>query len=317
MGLVGAADPRHRWFLAAAQRRRAGVRVVDVSEPDAALRQELTLQYDLPGRPDHRALLELSAPSLVAVAQRSGSGPAVIDALDHGVDVVVAPPVCDTLSELETIAGLVTRSGRRVTAAHTYRGHPASRVAKELLDDGRLGRGDLVALLSAGDDDGFRRSMVDGLDLFLWLTGATSGQVSAVSNDHPARADDPAEFSDAYGALVVMVTASSPTWPGELILEVRRRPGAAEGRELFQLAGSTGAVEWDVDSGLLRSAVNGADPRTVGCGRLDQPADWVLDNLVRRSRPAVSTAESLAATRILLLAEESLRQDDGPRAWHL
>jgi hypothetical protein len=76
-------------------------------------------------------------------------------------------------------------------------------------------------------------------------------------------------------------------------------------------------VEWDVRTGLLLSAVGGAEPRTVSCGAFDQPAEWVLENLVRRSRPALSTGQSLAVTRMLLLAEESRRTDGEPRAWQL
>lgn len=319
VGLIGAADPRHRWFLAAAERRRAGIRIADFSEPDAALRQELAWRYSLPGQPDHRALLAMSAPSLVAVAQRSDAGQAVIDALRHGADVVAAPPVCDTLSGLETIAGLV-ESGRRVTAAHTYRGHPASRLAKELIDSDRLGRVELVALLAASDRDQreLRRAVLEGLDLFLWLTGATSGAISAVTARHPARREDLPETRAAFGELTMIATATNPTGQADVIFEVRKRPNAAETpEEVIQIVGTTGAMEWDVRTGLLRSALDGADPVAVSCGRLDQTAEWVLNNLLRRSRPVISTAHSLATTRMLLLAERSRQLDGKPQAWQL
>lgn len=318
MGLVGVADPRHRWFLAAALRRRAGICLVDVSEPDAGLRTGLAEQYDLTGRPDHRTLLAESAPSLLAVAQPSGSGPVVLDALAHGTDVVVAPPVCDNLSELDAITDLVAGSGHRVTAAHIDRGHPASRVVKELVDTGRLGDIDVVALVLADelDDVARRRAVLDGLDLYLWLTGVTGGTVCAVTAGHPARSEDPAELRDAYGELTMVVTAPARSGPGEVVFEVRRRPGAGATPEVLQVGGSTGAVEWDVRTGLLRSAVNDTEPRTVACGTLE-PAEWVLTNLLRRSRPAVSTEESLATTRIWLSAEQSERLGGETQSWQL
>lgn len=315
MGLIGAADPRHGWFLAATQRRRAGVRVVDFSEPDEALREDLAWRYDLPGQPDHRALLAVSEPSLVAVAQQSDPGDVVVDALRHNVDVVVAPPVCDTLSRLETIAGLARESGRRVTAAHTYRGHPASRLAKELVDNDRLGRVELVAVLASdGDERRLRSVALEGLDLFLWLTGATTGSISAVTDRHPARRAESTEIPAALGALTMLATATSPTGQ-DATFEVRTRPNTAETPEVIQIVGSAGAVEWEIRSGLLRSALDGADPVTIGCGRFEQPAEWVLNNLIRRERPVISTEHSLATTRLLLLAERSLQRDGELEAW--
>lgn len=317
IGLIGAADPRHQWFLAAAERRRAGVQIADFSEPAAALRKELAWRYELPGRPDHRALLAAAVPSLVAVAQESGAGPAVLNALGHNADVLVAPPVCDTLAELEAIAKLVPESGRRLTAAHTYRGHPASRLAKELIDTGRLGRVEVVALLAAadGDEPELRRATLEGLDLFLWLTGASSGTISAVTDRHPARTEDPRQIGAAFGELTMIATAPNPT--AEVRFEVRSRSNAAEAPQVIQIVGSAGEVEWNVRTGLLRSDLDGADPVSISCGRFDQPAEWVLNNLIRRSQPVISTEHSLATTRMLLLAERSRQLGGELHTWRL
>lgn len=75
LGVAATADdPRVGWFLAAARRRRAGIRVVGVSDPAPVLREELT-EAGLPVLDDHLALLASARPSLVAVAGRPDSRP--------------------------------------------------------------------------------------------------------------------------------------------------------------------------------------------------------------------------------------------------
>jgi predicted dehydrogenase len=302
LGLVGADDPRHRWFLAALHRHRAGVRIVGLSEPDPALREDLAGQYDLPSSPDHQGLLEKAAPSMLAVAQRD-AGRVVIDGLRQNVDVMVAPPVCETFAELETIADLVVSTGRRVTAAHTYRGHPATRTAQELIDNGHLGRPGLVSLIVGADctEDRLRLAIMEAIDLFTLATGAQSGTVTAAA-DGQASAED-LEEARAFGELILTVTAPGTVDGEGAVLEVRRRSDLAAGFEILQIAGDSGAVEWDVRSGLLRSAIGGREPVTVACGTFSQPAEWVLNNLIRKPNPVVSTEHSLATTRIWLAVE--------------
>lgn len=289
VGLVGASDPRHRSFLAALHRRRAGVRIVGLSDSDPAVRQEFAERYEFPTWSDHRALLAEARPSLVAVALHD-AGPVVIDALRAGVDVLVAPPVATTIEDLDTIADLAASTGRRVTAAHTYRGHPAARTAKELIDAGRLGRADLMSLIIGPVDGGDQVRLVEAMDVFGWLTGARSATAGSV-------ADDPEDR--AFGELIMAVSSDSAA------LEIRGHPELAEGAGIIQVAGDAGAVEWDLRTGLLRSALDGREPVTVACGPLVSPAEWVLNNLLRKPHPVITTEQSLASTRMWLESSPS------------
>lgn len=301
VGLVGVDDPRHRLFLAALDRRRAGVRIVGVSEPDPILREEFARQYDLPAWADHRDLLAEANPSLVAVAL-AGAGRVVIDALQAAADVLVAPPICQTLEELEKIAELTVSGGRRVTAAHTYRGHPAARTAKELIDDGRLGRPDLVSLIIGPDwdDDRLRTAVGEAIDLFGWLTGADLGAAGTDSGVD----DDPED--QAFGELVLAITGTATGTADHPVLEIRRRPDLTDSAGIVQVAGDAGAVEWDLGSGVLRSALGGREPISVACGPFVQPAEWMLTNLLRKPRPVISTEQSLATARLWLAASAQL-----------
>lgn len=302
LGLVGVADPRHQWFLAARARRRAGVRVVGFAEPDPVLREQAAEQHDLPGFADPQSLIESVAPTMLALACPD-PGPVLIDGLQRGLDLLVLPPVCATAEQTDRIAELCS-SGRRVTAVHDYRGHPAARTAQELLTAGRLGDLELVSVIIDGDcDDDRRRSVIaDGLDLLEWLTGERAETVTAIGDGHPLRAEDPAEAQQTWGELILVAGHGDPA-AGGVGLEIRLRgPGAERPAETVQLVGNRGAVEWDVRTGRLRSALDGRDPVTVDCGRFD-PAEWVLTRLIRRSRPDISTESSLAATRLVLQAE--------------
>lgn|GEM_PF-3527872 len=293
LGLIGVADPRHRLFLAALLRRRAGVRVVGLGEADPALREEFAVAHDVPAWADHRELLTAARPSLVAVAVPD-PGPVVIDALGAGADVLVAPPVCLRSDELAAIGESVRTTGRRVTAVATHRGHPAARTAKELVDAGRLGRPDLVTVIIGPQHDAERLPVTIGeaIDLFGWLTGARPGAARAVSADQAAVDDDPHDAT-AFGQLIM--TVDGKAGGGTAVLEVRCRPDVAASSTIVQVAGADGAVEWDVGSGLLRSAVNGKEPVTVACGPFREPAEWVLNSLLRKPHPEIGTDETLAS----------------------
>lgn len=300
VGLIGGSDPRHRWFLTALRRRRAGVRIIGLADPDPAVRDGFRHQYDLPTWSDHRDLLAEAGPSLVAVTSPD-PGPVVIDALRAGTEVLVVPPVCGSVAELDEIATLAGSTGRRVTAVHTHRGHPAARTAKELVESGRLGRPDLVSLIIGGDCVGeqLRRAVGEAVDLFGWLTGATSGA--------PGPIDDDPDDAAAFGKLILTIDGATADG-NPASLEIRRSELAA-GARIVQVAGESGAVEWDTSSGLLRASVgassgsasvSGQEPTTVSCGTFPDPGEWVLNNLLRKPRPVISTEQSLAATRIFL-----------------
>ena len=294
VGIVGAADPRATWFLAAARRRRAGVRIVGVSDPDEVARDQLAGLHGLPGWADHRTLLAEAQPSLVAIACPDPV-PVVLDALRHDLDVVVAPPLAGHPDELTAIAELADTVGRRVTLALTYRGHPATRTAVELIN--RLGRVGLVSLVLGGEAAAgtHQLSIMEGLDLFQWLTGTTARSLTSIDDGHRARADDPDDLRRAFGELILV----AETDDGAAGFEVRHQPGPVDRPEVIQVYGEAGAIEWDPRTGILRSALDEQAPVTLSCGRPDQP-EWVLNNLIRKSQPVISTAYSLELMRVLL-----------------
>ena len=293
VGLIGAADPRHKWFLAALHRRRAGVRILGLSDPDPVLRGEFGQQYELPTWADHGELLATARPSLVAIAQPD-AGRTVIDSLRAGADVLVMPPICTTVAELDEISDLVDSTGRRLTAVHAYRGHPAVRTAKELVDSGKLGQPDLISLIIGPDCTGceLAQTVIEVVHLFGWLTKVTTGAPGA-------RADDPEETA-AFGELIVTIDGVAADGRAAT-LEVRRSERAT-GARIIQIAGDAGAVEWEAGSGLLRSSVEGREPATVACGPFADPADWVLTNLLRKPRPLITTEQSLTTARLALSA---------------
>src|SRR5690606_33162897 len=64
LGLAGVAGDRHRLFLEPFRRRRAGVRVVGFSEPDATARDDFAVLHPAPAFADHREMLTRAGPTM-------------------------------------------------------------------------------------------------------------------------------------------------------------------------------------------------------------------------------------------------------------
>lgn len=304
--LVGVADDRHRLFVHPVRRRRAGVQVVGFSEPDESARADFTVLHPVPAFAGHRELLATAEPSMIAVAGPADTTPGVIlDALAAGVDVIVAPPVATSLDGLTALADAAAESGRRLAVVHSYRHHPTARLARELIDQGRLGRIQGVTLEAAESvtAEALAAATREVLDLYRWFTGATAGSVTGPS------ADD-----DAEQQLLITVQGQGPD--GDAVCEVVRHRGAAETPLVVQVIGDDGAVAWEVGSGRFRSMIGDQTSPVIACGLPGDPAEWVLTDLVRRPRPT-TVLEELMTTRLCLLADESDRQGGVALDWRL
>lgn len=288
LALVGVTDPRHRWFTAAAERRRAGVRVVGFSEADDEERASFELRTGVAGFADHRSMLRATAPDLIAIAGGSDPVAVALETIRAGADVLLTPPVSISPTALDFLLDAARSSGRRVVPVHTYRSHPASRLAKELLVSGRLGRLELVCLIlpAAVVGESAAEVVVEVLDLFGWLTDEYAELVTRADQADPTDSD--------FGELIMVVEPSDTT---EVAIEIRRSGESTA--PVLQVVGERGAVEWDVQTGSFRSAVEDNPPVTVQAGRPAGQPDWVLNHLIRAARAEPTTADPWQATRIV------------------
>lgn len=307
--LIGVADDRHHLFVHPVERRRAGVHVVGFSEPDASARSDFALLHPIPAFDDHRELLATARPSMVAITSPISDTPGmIIDALAAGVDVIIAPPVTTSTTDVSTLLDAVADSGRRLAVVHTWRNHPAARLARELIDQSRLGRveGILLDAAESVSDEDLAAATREVLDLYRWFTGVTAGSVTAPPPAPPAEGEE--------GQLIMTVRGSGPD--GDAACEVVRHRGPAETPLLVQVIGDSGAVAWEVGSGRFRSMIGEKVSPVIAAGLPGDPAQWVLTDLVRRPRPTTA-AEELWTTRLTLLAGESVQSDGAPSDWQL
>ncbi len=310
--LVGVADERHRLFVHPVQRRRAGVRAVGFSEPDEAARSDFALLHAIPAFADHRELLATAEPSMVAIAGPADETPGLIlDALAAGVDVIVAPPVTTSSACLAALDEAAAESGRRLAVVHTYRTHPTVRLAREMIEQGRLGQVREVVLDAAESvaEDELAAATREVLELFRWFTGATAGTVSS-----PDAASGLRQTDDVDEQLIMTVQAQGRA--GDVRCEVVQARGVALSPFLVQVIGDRGAVTWEVATGRFRSVIEGRPSPMIACGLPDDPAQWVLTDLVRRP-PPTTVAEELWTTRLCVLAGESTQRGGAPVDWRL
>ncbi|MFC7620226.1 Gfo/Idh/MocA family protein [Microlunatus sp. GCM10028923] len=339
--LVGVADQRHRLFIHPVERRRAGVHVVGYSEPDETARAEFAVLHETPAFADHRELLEQARPSMIAVASPAAATFEVVrDALAAGVDVIVAPPLTGSLAELDQLADAATSAGLRLAVVHTYRNHPAVRLARELVDQGRLGRVREVVLEVAGEvsDADLAGASRETLELYRWFTGASEGTVTggAAAGEPGRSVAEPAQpvggaapsvngFVQAADGSVqtvgepeeqVIMTVRGTGPDGDSGCEVVRHPGTAGTALVVQLIGDEGAAAWEVRNGGFRSITGDRPSPVIACGLPADEPQWVLTDLVRRPAPS-TVAEQLLSTRISLLVAESGRQGGAELEWRL
>ena len=293
LALIGVTDPRHRWFTAAAERRRAGVQVVGFSEADADARAAFGLRTDAAPFADHRSLLAATGPDLVAVVGGADPATVALDVVRAGADVLLTPPLGVPAAELDSLLDAAQAAGRRVVPVHTYRSHPASRLAKELIGSGQLGRLELVCVIlpAAGDGAVAAEVVVEVLDLFGWLTDDYAELVVGTDDADPTDAD-PTDTD--FGELIMVVGSRGPAG---VALEIRRSDATTA--PVLQVVGDSGAVEWDVQTGTFRSALGDNPPVTVLAGRPAGQADWVLNHLIRPTRGEPTTRDPWQATRMV------------------
>lgn len=275
--------------------------------------------------PDHRQMIVETHPDVVAVAGiYRDRGPAVLDALEAGCDVVADKPLCTRLDHLEQISSAVTRTHRSVTVLFEKRYYPETLAALELVRRGGLGT--IVAISSFGphklnradraawflERDGYGGILNDltvhDIDLALAFTGATSGTVAGATAG--TLADRPG-FS-LHG--VTSITTSQHV----MTLEANwLTPDASpvHGDYQMRLVGTEGTAEifWARHQVLVTTGTEASFALPLPPGH--RPAELPLRALARGETPDITTAESLLATRLALLAQRSADAPAEPASW--
>jgi predicted dehydrogenase len=295
---------------------RPDVRLVAASEPDPAFRATYADRtVGVPVYHDHRELLGAHDVDVVAVAGvYSRRAEVVIDALNMGAAVIADKPLCTSLDQLTLIEQAARETGGLVSVMFEKRGYPVTVAARRLITDGALG--DLTLLASTGPHKlrhherpawffgeqygGILGDLaVHDVDMVLTLTGATEGIVTG-STGKRAYPQHPT-FSD-HGAMLLTTATALATIDAHWL-----SPEAAEsnGRYQMRVVGTRGTAELRWTEGVLEVATHGRSTWHEPLPQGRRPAEDFFTALLGGEQPEVGTAQSLAATRVALLAQRS------------
>lgn len=321
LAVIGAAHP-HVTYALDEVAARTDLTLVAVSDPAPDIVNRYPGLRNCKFYSDHRRLLAEQRPDVVMIAGiYSQRAAAIVDALEAGAHVIADKPLCTNLADLDAIETAARTSGCTVSLLLEKRYYPETLAARALLDAGALG--ELVMVASSGPHKLNRPDRpawfldratyggiiadlaVHDIDLVLLLSGATEGTVAGLSD--PSSSGFP-----LYGAILLKAG------PVAASIEVSwLTPAAApyHGDYRMRLTGTGGTAELYWAQGRLHAATNDRAPWEVELPPRRRPAADVMAALVDRREPAVSTAASLAATRIALLAQQSADQGGAVQPW--
>lgn len=304
------------------------VELVAIAEPDPALRTPYEDRFgSAPVYDDHRAMLDAHDVDVVVVngiyAQRAD---AVVDALHAGAHVLADKPLCTDLEQLDQIEQAARDTGNIVSVMFEKRGYPVTLAARRLLADGVLGELTLVASTGphalrhrqrpawffSGSYGGILGDLaVHDVDMVLALTGARAGHVVGATGKR-AYPQYP-RFSD-HGAMFLVAGTVTATIDAHWLAP---EAAAGNGRYVMRLVGTAGTAEMRWTDGELEVATHERDTWSEPLPAGVRPAEDFLTALATGKPPEVGTTESLAATRIALLAQRSADHGGVVEPWSL
>ena len=326
VAILGAAHPHVAYALDEVA-ARVDLELVAVCEPDEPLRSAyLPADLTAPVYDTAAALLdahEVDVALVAGVYSRRGEDTRL--ALEAGAHVLADKPLCTSLTELDQIAAAAERHDRYVSVVFEKRAYPPTLALRRLLADGVLGELALVAstgphklnqpsrppwFLTRAGYGGIAGDLpVHDIDLVLFLTGATSGSVSAVTGN--ARRQDHPEFDDHVAVLLQAGNVAATIEANWL------SPQAAEvhGHYRMRLTGSEGTAELDWAYNTLTVATHDRPTWQEPLGEPRRPAAYFFDALAAGIEPEIGTAASLLATRVALLAQRSADSGGTPETF--
>lgn len=306
--------------------RRPELDLVAAAEPDPVMRRRFLSGLDVP---IHQLPSDLLAEHEIDVALVAGvyadRAEAVLAALRAGAHVLADKPLCTSLDQLERIEIAAAAADRHVSVVFEKRFSPPTLALQRMLADGELGQLALVAatgphkLNQASRPDWFLRPRTYGgiaadlpvhdIDLVLRFTGALSGSVAAITGnarpfDHPGFDDHVAVLLRA-GSVAATLEAN---WLGPEASDVH-------GHYRMRVTGTEGTAELDWAYNRLFVTTHSRPTREIELGTAARPAAYFFDALLDGGEPEIRTVDSVLATRIALLAQQSADSDSAPRPW--
>lgn len=344
IAIIGAAHPHVEYVLDELRRQdRRDFVLVGVHDPDPQIADDYAEPFGAPVFTDATDLLAEGVDVAVIAGVYGARGSNVVAALRAGAHVLADKPLCTSLAELDQIDAAARETGRTVNLMLEKRGYPETLAALELVRSGELG--DIVGITSSGPhklnraqrpDWFFDRAQYGGiladlavhdLDAALLFApaseavvhGVVSGPLNvAAPHDSAGPLDRAARHERAASDFALYGVASLTTPSTVVTAEVSwLTPQAADlhGDYRLRIVGTEGSAEIFWARGGVEVTTADRETRSLQLPPGLRPAEPALDAFAAGTTPEVGTKQSLIATRLALLAQESADQDGAARAW--
>ncbi|HVX44018.1 MAG TPA: Gfo/Idh/MocA family oxidoreductase [Mycobacteriales bacterium] len=300
---------------------RDEVELVAVSEPDQDVRRHAADRFGTPVFATHTEMLDATEIDVIGVgAAYADRAQIIIDTLSAGIDVIADKPLCTTLEDLDRIEAAWATSGRTLSMALEKRFYPPTLAADRILASGELGRLALVTasaphkltrqrrpawFLEAATYGGILNDLaVHDVDLLLHFSGGRRGTVHGHTGNY-GNPDRPG-FED-YGVAVLTVHDGPVATLESHWMSPESAPYHGDYR--MRLTGTDGTAELLWKDDVLTVATHSRPPWNEPLPPRIRPAQDFFDALLAGRSPVISAADTFAATRVALLAQESARRD--------
>lgn len=325
IAIIGAAHPHVDYVLDELTRAdRADFVLVGVQDSDRAVAEHHAARFGVPAYDRTEDLLAEGVDIAVIAGVYGARGSDVVAALRAGAHVLADKPLCTTLDELDEIEAVAAEVGRTVNLLLEKRGYPETLAALDVVRAGELG--DIVGVTSSGPHKlnrdqrpawFFDRAQYGGILADLSVHDLDAALLFAPADEGVVRGAvsaplDGAEGFTRYGAATLTtpntVVSAEVSW-------LTPQASDVHGDYRLRLIGTRGTAEIFWARGRVEVTTEDRATRDLDLPPGLRPAEEALDAFAAGRTPAVGTRDSLAATRLALLAQESADRDGAALPW--
>ncbi|PRA81401.1 Gfo/Idh/MocA family protein [Microbacterium sp. MYb66] len=325
IAIIGAAHPHVDYVLDELTRDdRAAFELVGVQDDDRAVAERHAARFGVPVFDCAEDLLAEGVDIAMIAGVYGARGADVVTALRAGAHVLADKPLCTSIAELDEIERAAAEAGRTVNLLLEKRGYPETLAALDVVRTGELG--DIVGITSSGPHKlnrdqrpawFFDRARYGGiladlsvhdLDAALLFAPADEGIVRGAVSAPLDGAEQFARYGAATFTTPTTVVSAEVSW-------LTPQASDVHGDYRLRLVGTRGTAEIFWARGRVEVTTEDRSTRNLDLPAGRRPAEEALDAFAAGRTPEVGTRESLAATRLALLAQESADQGGAALPW--
>lgn len=325
IAIIGAAHPHVDYVLDELDRPdREGFQLVGVQDADRTVAARHAARFGAAVFDTAEEVLAQGVDIAMIAGVYGTRGADAIAALRAGAHVLADKPLCTSLAELDEIEAVAAHSDRTVNLLLEKRGYPETLAALDVVRSGELG--DIVGITSSGPhklnraqrpDWFFEPAAYGGILADLAVHDLDAALLFAPADEAVVRGAvaaplDGAEDFFRYGSASVTtlgtVVNAEVSW-------LTPQGSDVHGDYRLRLVGTRGTAELFWARGRVEVTTEDRPTRVLDLPPGLRPAEEALDAFAAGRTPEVGTRDSLAATRLALLAQSSADQGRRTLAW--